>query len=204
VKTSFNEDPYSGEDDNPLVMAVHELDKSQKIFFDAATDWIKTPSAKKLENFNNSIEANGNAFYDVVTELATAEDIEPEEKSMQIATLFITTDKDRVEHFRSIAPQGKFARLPQTRQTISETILKKFEFQDNMETICFEIVSNYANHLSADTKRLLESIESSNKIKLMKYADQAKDNASQIGKLSLGVAIGSILASRVIKKLDNN
>jgi hypothetical protein len=38
----------------------------------------------------------------------------------------------------------------------------------------------------------------------MKYADQAKDNASQIGKLSLGVAIGSILASRVIKKLDNN
>jgi len=204
VKTNFNEEPFSDGNENPLVAAVHELDKTQQDFFEAASNLVKTPTDKKLENFNIALEANGNAFYDVVTELAIDDSVEPEEKSMQIATLFINTDKDRVEHFKNIAPKGEFALIPETRHRISEIILGKFENQEDLDTICFEIVTNYANHLNADTKRLMDSVENGNRMKYMKYADQAKDSASQVGKISLGVIIGGIIASRIIKKLDTN
>lgn len=204
MKTNFDDAPFPDGHENPLVQAVHELDKTQEDFFKAAAELVRIPTDKKLQAFNTTLEANGNAFYDVVMELAGDDSVEPEERSMQIATLFIDTDKDRVKHFKKIAPKGEFARIPETRQRISEIILNKFQNHEDLDTICFEIVTNYANHLNADTKRLIESVESGNKMKYMKYADQAKDNASQVGKISLGVLIGGIIASRIIKKIDEN
>jgi len=202
MRPNSHENPFPNEEINPLVQAIHQLDVTEEVFFEAATNWVRTPSPKKLDVFNTSLEANGNAFYDVVSEITTTEDSEPKEKSLQIATLFIDSDKKRVEHFRKIAPKGQFARMPETRGTISDTILKKFEVHDDLDTICFEIVNNYATHLNSDTKRLQESIQSGKRLKAMEYLEKAKENTSQIGKISLGVAIGSIVASRVIKKLD--
>jgi hypothetical protein len=202
MRPNSHENPFPNEEINPLVQAIHQLDVTEEVFFEAAASWVRTPSPKKLDVFNTSLEANGNAFYDVVSEITTSEESEPEEKSLQIATLFIDSDKNRVEHFRKIAPKGQFARMPETRGTISKTILTKFEVHDDLDTICFEIVNNYANHLNSDTKRLQESIQSGKRLKSMEYLEKAKENTSHIGKISLGVAIGSIVASRVIKKLD--
>ncbi len=202
MRPNSHENPFPNEEINPLVQAIHQLDVTEKVFFEAATNWVRTPSPKKLDVFNTSLEANGNAFYDAVSEITISEDSEPEEKSLQIATLFIDSDKKRVEHFRKIAPKGQFARMPETRGTISKTILTKFEVHDDLDTICFEIVNNYATHLNSDTKRLQESMESGKRLKAMEYLEKAKENTSHIGKISLGVAIGSIIASRVIKKLD--
>ncbi len=202
MRPNSHENPFPNEEINPLVQAIHQLDVTEKVFFEAATNWVRTPSPKKLDVFNTSLEANGNAFYDAVSEITISEDSEPEEKSLQIATLFIDSDKKRVEHFRKIAPKGQFARMPETRGTISKTILTKFEVHDDLDTICFEIVNNYATHLNSDTKRLQESMESGKRLKAMEYLEKAKENTSHIGKISLGVAIGSIVASRVIKKLD--
>jgi len=203
VKTNFNDGPSSGEEDNSLLVAFQVLDKTQKNFFDAASNLVRIPTAKKLDTFNLSLQANGEAFHDVINELTSDEEIAPQEKSMQIATLLISTDKDRVDHFNAIAPKGKFATLTESQSSVSNMILKIFENQEDPDTICVEIVNNYANHLNADTKRLIESVESSNKLKLINYAEQAIDNASHIGKISLGVAIGSIIANRIIKKLDS-
>jgi len=194
---------YPGEEETPLFKLITEFDYTQANLFQATQDLVKLPTDKKMDGLNETINANGSAFYEVINEIVFTEETTKEEKCNQITGLLISTDEDRVNHFRKIMPNGNFARMPENHNSLNEKINKRFDDNEDLNNVCAEIMSIYAHHLTSDANILFESVTAGNRHKLYQYLEKAKENAIQVGALSLGVAIGGIIANRVIKKLDN-
>lgn len=203
METNSSGEFYPGEEETPLFKLITELDCSQANLFQATQDLVKSPTEKKLEGMNETINANGSAFFEVINEIVFTEETTKEEKCNQITGLLISTDEDRVNHFRKIMPKGKFARMPESHNSLNEKINNRFDANEDLNNVCAEVMSIYAQHLTADANVLFESVTAGNRHKFYQYVDKAKENAFQVGAISLGVAIGGIIANRVVKKLDS-
>ena len=184
---------------NNFPEAVKHFDQVQEELFGTIETCLRNPSKQGFSTLTEITESSRLGFRDVITAIATDEELDIEERSNAMSTWYFDTEKKRLDFFRELAPDGDYEPEEFTREQMAENVQDYFDSGLEVEEIAMDITNGYIRGFAVDLSDLLDVAEPSRRAKAVFLAKDIGEQALEIGKISAGVIIGGILLRKAFK-----
>lgn len=143
-----------------ILKGIKDVSTAETAFLNACSELAMQPSYEHCIKSNELATFAQNSFLRTVQIIIEAEETENSEKSAWITALVMRSDKARINHFQSLAPDTKFSKLPMTYREFSELTAEYLDHDDpgaitELYDIIFEV---YADNLQKDSQSLWHAI----------------------------------------------
>jgi hypothetical protein len=180
---------------------VEEFDKSQATLLEAIPNCIEdNKHGYQRARSGEAAKQAAEVFLSTTTTIISDPELTKEQQIAFITTLYHGVKGPRRELFASLAPSGDFDADPETSNDVAESLNDYFDSKMSLEAIAQELTSSYACNYEEDLEELFGSLDFTFNEKVRLLAIHVGHHALEVGKLSAGIAIGGIIAGKVLQK----
>lgn len=151
--------------------------------------------------FNRRSEEAQRAFCDLVLAIAEDDELEPDERASSITTVYCQAQDKRLDYFRKLSPTAEYDEGETTPREVAENIQDLFRSGKEPEDIALALAYNYMCSFEVDLEELLDTAEPGKLARAIVFAQDAGEHALEVGKMSAAIAIGGVVAHKIIKRL---
>jgi hypothetical protein len=199
MSEEYGEPPLA--ENKTFLEAVNQYDQCQVALFFSIGNLAANPYDKKAaETFSNNSIKDHNAFVDVVTVIASDDELSIDERANSIATWYFISEHKRLDFMRELSPTVEYEEGETESDEIIENIIDLFEADFDAESIGHQVGNNYKLSLMIDVDSLLEVAFMLHKPTNKDKAKSMRIHALEVGKMAAGVAIGTLIAQKVLKR----
>lgn len=135
-------------------LAMQEFNSSQRVLFKAASQIVK--DKKRAEFFKEAVRESVGAYATLVC--AVLDDYDVIRPADTMATLFISMDIERIDHFVKAAPSATFVPFEREHAALAGIYRDLIDEHDVSETAVELICSHYTQALLEDAEQLYPPI----------------------------------------------
>jgi hypothetical protein len=184
---------------DPVMAAFDEYGRHRSGFLHTVSAAAYDFSSEQVDAVAESASDLIEAFRDTVTAVIESGEFDNDQKANQIATLLVDDDEARVSYFRKLAPEGIFRDLSVGQEELAEYIKGEFELYDEPDQAIVGLMTGYADSLSQDAREFIETMLQ----KPDSLLKRVGRHVLEFGKLSAAAAVGSLIARKIAKSLDD-
>lgn len=176
--------------------AIEQLDLTQQKFFNAASSWVKAPSANHAEEVMKGQMYISKHFREAAQAVLHDELQTDEAKAGSLVTLLSGIENNRIEVFSSLVKKGKFTQEPQD-DGFQENLLHAIKEKVNSLTISNQLALQCSGFMRVDVEELFDKAP---RARFLKAAKATGWYALDGAKLSAAVVVGTVIAKKITKK----
>lgn len=192
--------PEDGNND-PIAALYDQIHESETALFEATARWANVPSVGRLAKFEATAQAVVSTMEEVVEGLVDNDDVDVSEKAFILADIFIKSDNQRVEYYKTLAPAEKFEVFPTPKEELQDSLIALLCSGD-IEHAKEVIVNTYGTAFTGDINILASSVCKSRKAKLLNRVPAILGHAEDLTKIAAGGAAAILIAQAITQQKD--
>lgn len=197
-------DESSPIEENAIQAATVKFSQSEDQLFNALGRLTHNPLRKQHAIIaNQGIASTRESFHQLVNVIAADEELDIEERVNSIATVYCEAHDNRLGFFRELAPEADYDEGHTTSDQIRTHIDALFKAELDPSTVAAVMTDQYMMGLKTDLDELFQSADPGMFTKSVRLARIGGKHLAEVGKTSAALAIGTVVAHKLIKKLSD-
>jgi len=213
---AFDFESNIGIPEHPVSHAVKFLEESQESLIQATSDWKDLPTQKRCLNVHEQLMATTAMLGGTLVQIFEGEDFSEPEKRFSAATIVTDLELTKSTELHAIFPN--FA-IHVTASTVEDRLKvldeeigadlanEEADPADYMDEdpcdVVGKLTSSYVNNYLLDIEQFVSVIDDTPKAKLLRSRSIIGNHLLDIGKTSAGIALGAIIAHKLLKNPKN-